>query len=289
MLAVAGIVAPACQRQQREQERQQAEEAQRQDRQLEQEQARQRAQQAQPQQGTESGQARVDLDRLEGHPDQFLGRTVTVEGEVDRVLGPNVFTIDERRWADFEREMPVVVPEPFTAIVRTRAPVRVTGTVQKVPIAQVERVGGLLTDPKIRAEIQEKPALVATEVSTLAPATVAVNLLVRPAESVGTAGRPAAAAITDAGRVSRAKDNNLVGRRVALERATVSSPTEHGFWIRTAGGERIYVMPVSRTSLKEGQSASIHGIVLELPEGMRATLNASGEQIYIYADHVMPR
>src|SRR5687768_12927138 len=84
----------------------------------------------------------VDLDDLEDSPEKFIGKTVTVEGEVDRVLGPHLFTIDERNWKDLEREMPVVVPEPFAVMVRTDAPVRVTGTVQKVPIAQIEREQG---------------------------------------------------------------------------------------------------------------------------------------------------
>ena len=31
----------------------------------------------------------VDLDDLEKNPGKYLGKTVTVEGEVQRVLGPN--------------------------------------------------------------------------------------------------------------------------------------------------------------------------------------------------------
>jgi hypothetical protein len=56
--------------------------------------------------------ATVDLDELESNPEKFLGKTVTAEGEVDQVLGPHLFTIDEKNWVDPEREMPVVVPGP---------------------------------------------------------------------------------------------------------------------------------------------------------------------------------
>src|SRR5688572_25717800 len=73
----------------------------------------------QPQQQAQGQPQKVDLDELEDKPESYLEKTVTVEGEVDRVLGPHLFTIDERNWADAEREMPVVVPEPFAAIVRT--------------------------------------------------------------------------------------------------------------------------------------------------------------------------
>src|SRR5688572_8456582 len=77
----------------------------------------------QQQQQAQGAPQKVDLDELEDKPESYLEKTVMVEGEVDRVLGPHLFTIDERNWADPERELPVIVPEPFAAIVRTDAPV----------------------------------------------------------------------------------------------------------------------------------------------------------------------
>lgn len=238
---------------------------------------------------TASSPITVDLDELEKNPEKFLGKTVRVEGEVDRVLGPNLFTIDERDWVDLDREMPVVVPEPFTAIIHSDAPVRVTGTVQKVPIAQVERRGGILTDRKIRAEIETKPALLATEVTTVAPAAVAVNLLVRPDTPVATSGKSAEAPVTDVKQVAKSSDKSLVGKRVNLTGAKVTGTNDRGFWIGTPDGGRIFIMPANKTSVKTGQTAAIQGVVLELPEGMRIELNASGEPIYIYADAVTAR
>ena len=229
---------------------------------------------------------KVDLDELEDAPEKYLGKTVVVEGEVDRVLGSNLFTIDERDWADPERELPVVIPEGFTAIVRRDAPVRVTGTIEKVPIAEIERRGRLFGDPKIRAEIAEAPVLVASEVTTISPA--AVSLRVRTDQPVGTSGG-GPAPVTDAKELTRAANNNLVGRRVDLKDARVTSPTEVGFWIQTPGGERIFVMPTNRAAVKEGQMVAIQGVVLELPEGLRVKVNASGEPIYIYADRVTAR
>jgi hypothetical protein len=239
--------------------------------------------------GTADRPMTVDLDELEDDPEKFVGKTVTVEGEVDRVLGPNLFTIDERDWKDLEREMPVVVPEPFAAIVRSDAPVRVTGTVQKVPIAQIERRGGIVTDPRIKAEIETRPALVATEVSARAPGAVAVNLLVRSEAPVGTSGRDASAPVTDANQVARSTNNSLVGRRVELKDVTIGVTGNRGFWIMTRDGERIFVMPTSGTSPKTGQTATVQGVVLELPEGVKVELKAPSEEIYIYADRVTTR
>ena len=252
--------------------------------QLAQDQRQQQKQQQQPQQ--QKGTLDLTLDQLENDPEKYVGQTVTVEGEVDRILGPHLFTIDERDWADAEREMPVIVPEPFAVMVRTGAQVRVTGTVQKVPIAEVESARGFFGDARIRAEIEAKPVLVATDVTaTQSDAT----LRARADQPAGTAGGTAVAQVTDADQVAQAKDTTLVGRRVDLSGVTVASVTEHGFWIRAPSGERVFVMTPAKTVTKEGQMADVRGIVLELPEGLRVEVNAAKEPIYIYADRVTTR
>ena len=112
--------------------------------------------------------ATVKLDDLEDKPENFLGKTVTVQGEVDKMLGPHLFTVDERGWADPARELPVSVPAPFIVTLKEKAVVRITGTVEKVPIAKLESEVGPLTDAKLRAEIDKQPVLVATAVTDTA-------------------------------------------------------------------------------------------------------------------------
>jgi len=230
---------------------------------------------------------KIDLDELETHPEKYVGKTVIVEGEVDRVLGPHLFTIDERNWKDLERELPVVVPDPFAAIVRSDTPVRVTGTVQKVPIAEIERSRGFLTDAKIKAEIETKPALVATEVTTVAPVAVSLRVRTNQPAPIGTSGT--SAPITDVGQLAKSNDKSLVGRRVDVKDAPVVGVSPEGFWVRLPSGERIFVMPTSTTAVREGQTAAVQGVVLELPEGLRVKVNAGEEPIYIYADRVTAR
>jgi hypothetical protein len=255
--------------------------------------------QPQPQQQQQApGQAqKVDLDELEDKPESYLGKTVSVEGEVDRVLGPNLFTIDERNWADAERELPVVVPEPFAAIVRTDAPVRVTGVVQKVPIAKIQQALNILSsEPKIRAEIETRPVLVAQDIVAAGPA--GVSLRVRTGESVGTSGTGAPGAtgtsgvargaqtVTDPAEAARSTDKNLVGRRVDLKGAVTTKVTDEGFWINLPSGERIFVLTGKKSGAKEGGKASVQGVILEMPEGLRVKLGAGDEPIYIFADKV---
>jgi hypothetical protein len=227
---------------------------------------------------------KVDLDDVEDAPEKYLGKTVMVEGEVQKVLGPNLFTIDEPDWVDPARELPVVIPDGLTAIVRNDAPVRVIGTIEKVPVAQNERRGRFFGDPKVRTEIAEEPVLVAREVTTVAPA--AVSLLVRTDQPVGTSGG-GSAPITDAAAMTDATDDSLVGSRVDLQQAEVTSPSELGFWIETPDGERIFVMPATPAAVKEGQTVGIQGVVLELPEGLQVQVNAADEPVYIYAEQVV--
>ena len=124
---------------------------------------------------TDTRSVTVKLDDLEDKPENFVGKTVTVDGEVDKPLGPHIFTIDERRWADPARELPVSVPAPFVVTLKKGTVVRITGTVEKVPIDRLEREIGPILDAELRAEIQKRPVLVATAVTD----TAGRNLLTR--------------------------------------------------------------------------------------------------------------
>ena len=108
--------------------------------------------------------ATIKLDDLEDKPDSYVGKTVTVEGEVGKLLGPHLFTIDERGWGDLAREMPVSVPAPFMATLRDDTLVRVTGMVEKIPIDRLEKEVGPIIDVKLRERIVNRPVLVATQV-----------------------------------------------------------------------------------------------------------------------------
>lgn len=125
--------------------------------------------QAQPQGPikTEAAATTVKLDDLEDKPESYVGKTVTVQGEVDKMLGPHLFTIDERQWADAARELPVSVPAPFTVALKEDAVIRVTGTVEKIPIDRLEKEVGPIVDAKLRKRIADRPVLVATAVNEI--------------------------------------------------------------------------------------------------------------------------
>jgi hypothetical protein len=230
--------------------------------------------------------AKVDLHDLERHPEKYIGKTVTVEGAASDVLGPHLFTVDEPKWFHLWGGMLVVVPEPFAAIVRRDAPVRVTGTVEKVVLAEAKRKWSFLSDPKIQVDLFEKPVLVAKEVTTVAPSIV--NLKIGPDQPVGTSGSNAAP-VKDLNQLGSATDSALVGSRVDVT-GTVARIEGDGFWVRTPAGGEVFVLPARKTAVRAGQTAAIHGTVLETPQQNKDTTGkGKSHPIYIYADRIEPK
>jgi hypothetical protein len=109
--------------------------------------------------------------------------------------------------------------------------------------------------------------------------------------AAGTSGTSAAAGapVTDASAL-RGVDNDMVGRQVDVDRVKVLRVEgDHGFWIET-GGPGIFVLPAGdqQTAVRQGQTVSIEGVILEMPRRMRESAREgnSNERIYIYARSV---
>jgi hypothetical protein len=229
----------------------------------------------------------ADISDVTRHPDKYLKKPVTVEGEVTDVLGPHLFVIDAKKLLHLWGGMVVIVPEPFAAVIRRDGPVRVTGTVEKVVLAEAKRKWAFLSDPGVEVDLFEKPVIVASEVTTVAPALL--TLKVGPGQPVGTSGSGSSAPIADAKQIAGATDTSLVGRRVEIS-GTVSRTADNGFWLRTPSGAEVFVTPATRTSVRQGQAADVRGTLLESP---RRTTEQSGSgknpPIYIYADQIAPK
>jgi hypothetical protein len=85
----------------------------------------------------------ASLSDLEANAAKYRGKIVKVKGEVDRVLGPRLFTIDEKMWVDFDGETIVLAPAPLAALVREDAAITVTGTVRPLTLAEVRNEWGV--------------------------------------------------------------------------------------------------------------------------------------------------
>jgi hypothetical protein len=245
-----------------------------------------------PMMKSDSHGMRVKVDQLEDNSQQYIGKTVTVDAEVDDVHGPRVFTIDEPNWGDLEGEILVYVPSNLAALVRENDRVTVTGTVKPFVRAEVEREWGWLDmDREVEVGFSKKPVLVASRIVG-GNNDLAMVIDVAPAEKskpVGTAGG-SAAAVTNLSTIANGNDD-LVGRRVDLDNIRIESMAkDSGFFVKD-GGNAIFVLPAhsDRTSVKASDTVSLSGVVLQMPNAMKSRVNmpsGGNDDIYIYATDV---
>jgi hypothetical protein len=238
---------------------------------------------------------RVKLDDLEDHPANFIGRQISVDGEIDDVLGPTMFTLDEPNWLDLKGEILVVMPANVAAMVRENDRVTVSGTLRPFVKSDVEHEWGWFDlDPDVEAEFSRKPVLVADRIVGGDEQT-AMMITVSPAgeRAVGTSGAGAAAAspITDAATIAQG-EQSLVGRTVDLNAAKVlADPAGRGFYI-SGGNRQIFVLPASAkddSKAHPGQSLAIHGVILQSPHMLKHESSSAvpaNADIYVYATKV---
>lgn len=105
----------------------------------------------------------VPLDTIEDHPDPFLGRDVSVHAEVEEVLGPRVFTIDEPDWADFDNEVLVILPSEGLAIVREDDRITVTGRLLSAADAALDEASPPITLDR-QDDMADRSVIIATRI-----------------------------------------------------------------------------------------------------------------------------
>lgn len=86
-------------------------------------------------------------------------------------------------------------------------------------------------------------------------------------------------------------DDDLVGRHVTLKGLRVGEMAKDGGFYVRSGDSRVFVLPADKdkVSLREGDTVSVDGVVMELPSGMRERLTAgkdTNDDIYIFATQV---
>lgn len=110
------------------------------------------------------------LEQIAENPSTFIGKTVTVEGEIQDVLSQRAFKIADQAAGE---ELLIVFPEALPAeraqeaeqLLVDNANAQVTGVVRVATFAEYERDYGLLfDDPGVNVEFEGKPVLVATNV-----------------------------------------------------------------------------------------------------------------------------
>jgi hypothetical protein len=225
----------------------------------------------------------VSIGDLEDHPNQYIGKTISVTAEVDDVLGPRLFKIDEANWADLDGEILVSVPSALAALVREDDRVTVTGTMKMATKAEIERdVDWFSSSDEIVARFTERPVLVASNVVGGNNNVAMVLRVTETAENarnkaddkannradnkagdnkagnnagdkpVGTSGTADSAAATTRGTAGApltdasaigSGDRDLVGRHVDIAGAKVERTGKKHGFWVEAGGNTVFVLP----------------------------------------------
>jgi hypothetical protein len=240
---------------------------------------------------------KVPIDQIEDNPAKYIGQTITVDAEVDKVVGPHLFTIDEPDWIDLDGETLVYLPSNLAALVHEGDCVTVSGTMKKMALSDLRREWGWLdTTPAMEARLTKRPLLVASRVvggDSNRALLIDVNRSTAstPVGTSGTVG--SGSTIDDVSKISSMKDQSI-GHTVALNDVTVGKSAGRGFWLRVDNGSDVFVLPAApgQRSVHQGQTLSIDGVVLQMPRSMRDRLDAPRDadtQAYIYATSVNDR
>jgi hypothetical protein len=252
--------------------------------------------------------ARVKVDELENNGSKYIGRQVSVTAEVETVLGPRVFTIDEPDWADLEGELLVYVPSNLAALVKENDRVTITGTVKQFVRSDFDREWGWQAlSPRVEAQLTRKPVLQASrivggdnnvamiiDVGSGGPNESASNMsstgdgsagsnadesrTASRAENstnkaIGTTGTDSATNRGPIDEISTLADGgrSLIGRHVKLPNARVQSIANGGgFYLQGQNGS-VFVLPSHKdvSTLQTGDTVSVTGMVLQMPAHAR--------------------
>src|SRR6185503_2531650 len=114
----------------------------------------------------------ISAGKLAKDAKHFYGQTVTVQAEVEDVLGPKMFTLDEDAILA-GADVLVLVPRGVTAQLSHDQKVTVTGTVRQYVEADLDRdfdffENGKLVEVNKKVDWKTRPVIIATSVRTAA-------------------------------------------------------------------------------------------------------------------------
>lgn len=110
--------------------------------------------------------ATTTVAAIKENPDNWAGKTVTVVADLEEVWGPRAFSLDEDAplRGGIDNDM-IVVGAKTGSLANVddtwrNNKVRVTGTVRRFALVEIEREIGWDLDPKIEAELEDREAII---------------------------------------------------------------------------------------------------------------------------------
>jgi hypothetical protein len=210
------------------------------------------------------------------NPQAYVGKTVTVSGDVEEIWGPRAFNMDSGLSVG---ELLVVGREPFPNIPEAgnRAYVvndvaTVTGVVRMLVTADIEREIGWDLDPRIEAEFNAKPVLIAQSIS------------IRPGTGSANANMNQPPAMSNNGAMSN--DNNRLSNNNAAQTTTNANAATTGDKLTDAG---VYGSTADKLSLV-GKDVEFSNLRVTRVVGPRTFTVASGSgEMYVMLDEESAR
>ena len=108
----------------------------------------------------------VRVADIQDHPDTYVGQTVTVVADVEEVHSPRAFSLDEDSPAAGGIDNDLMVLSPQAGSLRDiddqwlNNKVRVTGTVGKINVVEIERELGWDMSPELEVEVGKAKAVI---------------------------------------------------------------------------------------------------------------------------------
>lgn len=277
-------------------------------------------------QDSKSAAQPVKMADLQRNATQYVGKEITVEAEVQDVIGPRLLTIDDSEPFDLDGNLLVMVEAPFAGLVGERSRVTVTGTVKPLVRAEIDRELRWI-DPNtasVSIEFERRPMLVArstkssngmeltarvesdaerttvgrrgtsgTDTTPAATGTSGQPGMIGDTSGAGTARPTGTTPVEDLSQLTRAVDMSLVGRDVNLSGVRVARAADkQSFWVTdSAGGDNLLVVPVAPSSVnvKEGDTVAIKGVIMQMPRAWQdkfSMTQGTDERIYVFASGV---
>lgn len=213
----------------------------------------------------------VTVPELATDPEDYVGRTVAIAGEVNKVLGPRWFTIGGEEFGGKEvlvlgnSSAPALVDRLADSAVVMNDIVQVTGVVRVFEEDQLEReIPGIDLDGDIFDPYDAEPVIVMTQLDV----TPRVDLV--PAVAVPVPVPVAVPVVRDVD-IFVPDPTPLAGRAAAIYNVRVDSVlSERAFWTGPKNGERLLVVlndsaSASTSMLKQGDMVFVAGVLRNVP------------------------
>lgn len=218
-------------------------------------------------------------------PSTFVGREVTLAGEVEGMPGERAFVLEGNDWI-FDEEVLVITSSPFR--LAGLAPeegddVIVTGMVRTFDTALSQEAFGDAPDEDLAARWAGKPVIMATAID-------GIERRARWAADQQETGRILSVWTLYGVPAPEA----LVGGRLEIENVTVRSKADAGMWVGEAHGSQVFVVPSDPAtvgSFDVGARVNVDGTLRKMPEpdeaikqwGMKPGLRAqiAEEPLYV--------